>query len=322
MLSRVAEEVERARSIAEQDLIFSVYAQASLAVAGTESFGVENVVGVGVGEKFVGGHPSGELSIAIYVTHKVPPRLLAPDAIVPDEYEGVATDVVEVGELIAQTGRGRFRPAMSGVSVGMKNGGAGTLGFVALKDDRLCIVSNNHVLVSTDSEVGDVISQPGALDGGKLPADEIAQVGGWIDLDFAGGANLVDVAWASIDERDVEPGEIYQFGPFDCRPDRATQDQLVRKSGRTSGMTRGLISDELATVVVRYPGRGAAVLREQLLVTGVDGHPFSESGDSGSLVFDEENRRPLGLLCGGSPKRSIVNRIDNVLTALDVSFAA
>ena len=74
-----------------------------------------------------------------------------------------------------------------------------------------------------------------------------------------------------------------------------------------------------ATIKMPYRN-GVAILAEQVFVRGV-GRPFSQGGDSGSLVFAEETRQPVGLLCGGSPRFTVVNRITNVLDSLGLSFA-
>jgi hypothetical protein len=63
---------------------------------------------------------------------------------------------------------------------------------------------------------------------------------------------------------------------------------------------------------------GVAILRDQVLVRGLES-PFSDGGDSGALVYEERRRRPLGLLCAGSPKFSVVNKIERVLDGLGVS---
>lgn len=76
--------------------------------------------------------------------------------------------------------------------------------------------------------------------------------------------------------------------------------------------------DVNATIKLRYR-RGVAILTEQTIVRGVS-TSFSEPGDSGSLVFDEQSYSPVGLLCGGSQRFSIVNRIDHVLDILGLSL--
>ena len=61
-----------------------------------------NVVGLGVGEKWERGRPSGRAALIAFVTHKVPEELLAKADLVPKTFDDVPTDVIEVGNLMAQ----------------------------------------------------------------------------------------------------------------------------------------------------------------------------------------------------------------------------
>ena len=61
-----------------------------------------NVVGVGVGLKYVDGHMTNTLAVVTNVTEKKPLAELAPQDVVPIELDGVLTDVQEVGYLRAQ----------------------------------------------------------------------------------------------------------------------------------------------------------------------------------------------------------------------------
>jgi hypothetical protein len=61
-----------------------------------------NVVGVADGIATRGGEPTGEQSIVVYVSKKVPASELAADAVLPTEIDGVRVDVVETGLIEAQ----------------------------------------------------------------------------------------------------------------------------------------------------------------------------------------------------------------------------
>ena len=136
-------------------------------------------------------------------------------------------------------------------------------------------------------------------------------------MDFAGGENLIDAAIAETEKQLVSNG-VYDFGVLGSKPQAPSQGLLVRKRGRTTMLTQGVVRDIDATIKMPY-SNGVAVLTEQILVRGVAG-AFSEGGDSGSLVFADKSRRPIGLLCGGSPRISVVNRIGPVLDAFGISL--
>jgi hypothetical protein len=256
--------------------------------------------------------------VTVYVVRKAAPDRIDGAALVPSAYEGVPTDVIETGEFLAFTERGLHRPAPSGVSIGHYRADAGTLGFLAMHQGDVVVVSNNHVLaLVNDAEPGDAILQPGHADGGT-DADRLGTLKLFHPLDFE-GSNLIDGAIATV-ERDSVSLEIYGLGGFSAQPLIGEEGMLVRKVGRTSGMTRGIVRDAHASIKLRYRGGGVARLRDQFLVQPRDAHAFSQGGDSGSLVVEESSRRPIGLLCGGTPSHSVVNRIDHVLDGLGLSL--
>ena len=61
-----------------------------------------NVVGVGIGLKYVRGQVTETLAVVTNVTEKKPLADLSPRDVVPPELEGVLTDVQEVGHIKAQ----------------------------------------------------------------------------------------------------------------------------------------------------------------------------------------------------------------------------
>jgi len=87
----------------------------------------------------------------------------------------------------------------------------------------------------------------------------------------------------------------------------------VFKSGRTSGVTEATITQLDVTADVRY-GEQTARFAGQIMTT-----PFSQAGDSGSLVLDF-NRNAVGLLFAGSSQVSMFNPITQVLAAFDAEL--
>jgi hypothetical protein len=87
----------------------------------------------------------------------------------------------------------------------------------------------------------------------------------------------------------------------------------VRKSGRTTGYTEGVINTLDTTVEVGY-GTNSAVFEQQILA-----NDMSDPGDSGSLILTEDNKA-VGLLFAGSSTVTVINPIDAVLSALNITF--
>lgn len=121
--------------------------------------------------------------------------------------------------------------------------------------------------------------------------------------------NRVDAALARpyddlfVDSRIIELG-----GPPTGIADPAL-GMTVYKSGRTSGLTMGRITQVDVTANIQYGERTARYVN-QIMTT-----PISERGDSGSLVVNED-REAVGLLFSGSEVVSVVSPIRFVLSAL------
>ena len=75
-----------------------------------------NVVGVGYGYKDKGGQHTDELCVVALVRVKLPKSSLKADELIPATFDGVSTDVVQVGDIRAlQERTDRWRPAPGGV---------------------------------------------------------------------------------------------------------------------------------------------------------------------------------------------------------------
>lgn len=218
---------------------------------------------------------------------------------------------------------------------------------------ELLILSNNHVLANitdgTDerSKIGDPILQPGRYDGGTdndviahlerfiplhrsfgLPTCQIAsRVNNWLNaliglvkpqyhisvLRETGKTNMVDAALA----KPLEPGmisqDIFELGPIKGIK-AAEPGMVIKKSGRTTGVTQSKIKVMDATLKISLGGTEVGVFEDQV-VAG----PMSEPGDSGSLILSEDNYA-VGLLFAGSNKATIMNRIQSVFEQLNVTI--
>jgi len=131
------------------------------------------------------------------VTNKLPKSMLSRRDIIPANVAGIPTDVIPTGKIVAMR-TGVYRPAPGGVSIGHYAITAGTLGMLVLKDGKVMILSNNHVLAnSNDAVVGDVIIQPGAYDGGNIAEHRIATLHSWVPIQFGGGNGNGSDCWFS-----------------------------------------------------------------------------------------------------------------------------
>ena len=200
--------------------------------------------------------------------------------------------------------QGRVRPLIIGVSVGHYRITAGTLGgFVVLrKGGQVRALSNNHVLADEDrGKKGDAILQPGAYDGGRAPRDRIGTLDQAVKLKPR-GANRVDAALCAVGGSVAyDPRTLRGVGTLSGLARAPVPETAkVEKLGRTTGHTRGRVTAfELDNLVVGY-GVGDLRFDDQIEVESDGNGPFSQGGDSGSLVFASADRGAFGLLFAGS----------------------
>lgn len=297
---------------------FSAMAASATEAAEGDSFGLENVQAVGIGIKMTAGNYTGQMAVKVFVTEKTPVARLSSAMAVPERVDGVVTDVEEIGEITAFSYARRYpRPVPCGVSCGHVAITAGTIGALAVLDNgRLVFLSNNHVLANeNNANKGDHIIQPGRADHGHDPSDLIGVLERFVPVSFP-GPNKVDSAVAWTSSKLVSPCHVtYQLNPTPLAPSLMLG---VLKNGRTTQATVGVITaTHVNGVRVRYSS-GVAVFDDQVLVQGVSGKPFSQGGDSGSLIVSAGTRQPVALLFAGSPSHTVANPIGAVCNALGI----
>jgi len=299
----------------------------------------KNVVGVGVGRR------GNEPAVTVFVEKKVPKSELSSQDLVPRAVDGVRTDVVETGKIVAQgVYTDRRDPTPPGYSIGHVDITAGTFGCVVFRDGQTYILSNNHVLAcSNEAEVGDAIVQPGPYDGAGTI---IAELSDWVELQFSqSGTTCVMVKWLTKAANKLAEvlGSRHRLAGYrqaselnyadaaiavPCKDDNIvpgivelgtpegvgepTLGMDVQKVGRTTGLTQSTVEHVESTVRVSYGGGKTATFYGQA-VTGA----MSEGGDSGSAVLDMD-MNVVGLLFGGSKQVTIFSPIRYVRKLLGI----
>jgi hypothetical protein len=316
--------------------------------AETMLMNMTNVVATGVGFKIAGDQITTEPSVIVSVVKKLPAAQLTAAALVPKTIDGVKTDVIETGRIVAFQQQQKMRPARPGISLGHYQITAGTLGCLVQKNGQVFILSNNHVLANSNAaQLGDPIWQPGQYDGGTS-ADQIGTLEQFIPIGFSGdtlptspsgcsplaailklinpagasstpllqinepGNNTVDCALARPLSPDLVTPDILNIG-IPAGVGSATLGTALQKTGRTTAYTTGQITQIDVTVSVDYGGQ-IATFKDQLMSGAM-----SAGGDSGSAMLDMQ-KRVVGLLYAGSDSTTIMNPIQFVLDALQVQL--
>lgn len=242
-------------------------------------------------------------------------------------------DVRYVGQIRARAVwyRSKNRPLLIGSSVGYLATGyimAGTLGCFVRKasSSALYILSNNHVLADENRyKTGKPIVQPGALDGGSATSDRAAKLSAFVKLDPT-ATNLVDCAIAKLNSGvAANTTTLKGLGKLVgvISSDLGIHD-VVHKVGRTTGVRHGRVTAvELDRVSVEYD-IGVLSFDDQVEIEGAETRSFSDAGDSGSLIVDDELKAAALLFAGGDHGGSngkgltYGNPIQAVLSALKV----
>ena len=309
---------------------------------------IPGVTSVGVGHQVKKGRKTKRLCIQYTVEKKLQLEELEaksipelPKFITDDDGKKIPVDVIERsyeinvtvvpeadGDTPRRLRRSRRNPVMPGVSISHHQGSAGTLG--AFVYDRSTgqpyVLSNWHVLQGAEGKVGDRILQPGPHDGGDILKSRLGRlVRGHLGL--AG-----DCAVSSIENRGVET-QILELARTPARIGMVNLEDRVIKSGRTTGVTHGIVTRVGVVVKITYRGLGEREIGgfeiEPNPEAPPEGGEISEGGDSGScwLMDDEElSDVVVGLHFAGesdpdpAAEHALACNIHSVLEKLKVSF--
>lgn len=272
-----------------------------------------NITSVGIGYKQVNGKTSPEIALQFTVAEKLSQdqlRLQGMAEIPPTiTFEGVSmpTDVVQrtfspshqLASIRPKPDRKtRMDPLMAGVSIAHHLSTAGTLGAVVL--DRTTraplLLSNWHVLAGAKARKGDPIVQPGPYDDSDVDANFV----GRLLRSHLGVAG--DCAVATLEQR-RHSAEQYGLDTVIETLARPELGDLVIKSGRTTGVTVGIVSRIDALFRLEYDGRGEEQIGGFEINASADhpaeGSEISKGGDSGAMwMAATPEGKPTGMAVG------------------------
>ena len=222
-------------------------------------------------------------------------------------------------------------PVRPGDSASNYRGRAGTVGCLVTYEERGTslpgFVGSAHVLGMVNAAVvgreqdADAIIRPGVPDGPKSVASRVGYLKDYSYLSHYQKRarkvitpNLEDVGLVIFDD-DIEHDEVNLVpNPQDDQKRKRvtgvvrTEEILaycgtkVYKIGRTSGLTEGTFSGiETAQCSIKLPDGLVYIYTNVLQIAAPPGKIFSESGDSGALVYTQD-LKGLGLIIGGNDR--------------------
>jgi hypothetical protein len=296
-----------------------------------------NVHGLGVATKVVGGKPTRTLCVRLYVVQKLPESVLPRKARLPRSIDGVPTDVIEApparfhAPVCSANRTARQRPVIAGISAAHVAVNRTTLGCFchstrASEAGRLYMLSCNHAFANANAGArGDHILQPSPGDGGgsSTDGDVIGRLRRHVPLYLDGSTpNRVDAAIAEVSPNAGVRNAICGIGPL-IGIKRGTTDLRVRKHGRTTGYTEGVIVGTDFDWTLMYGSGSWVLVVNQLFIEPLAGFAgFAGPGDSGAVVVAKAKRYAVGLYFAGADDGSygLANPVHEVCRALRITI--
>lgn len=276
----------------------------------------ENITSVGIGYKIDDGVQTKEICLQFTVASKPEVSGTAienlntteiPKNIDIGDGENIPTDVLQREFKLAYTIESteqmderkiRANPLKPGISVSHPSGSAGTLGLIAhdLQTGEPCMLSNWHVLHGAEGELGDDVVQPGPFDDSNVGANRA----GVLIRSHLGAPG--DCAIARIEDREFDSTPL-DLNVMPAKLGRAELGDQVVKSGRTTGVTHGIVRRIDVMTRINY-GEGVG----EMDIGGFEigplegsgpGYEVSMGGDSGSAwFFADDDGNSNGTLAG------------------------
>jgi hypothetical protein len=301
--------------------------RASAGLAGESPFRNVHATGVGVRGNTDKSGPD-DFVIKVYMFDKADIQAAAAEPFLSASLQGVEIDVEYLPVQVAfgkakktkavkpaavggaAQHQARRRPVPGGVEIGPLGGSfVGTLGCFVRRgpgdSGPLFVLSNNHVLADVNQfPLGTQFTQPFSAN----PADVIAALSDFEPLRFpAPGSqprNVIDAAIAGVtDENAVVLGRMLNIANYTPQLLAPRPGLAVTKAGRTTGVTSGTIrATRVRGVQVNYGTRQNPIIAtfdNAITITGAGGVPFSNPGDSGSVILEKQSGRPVALLFAG-----------------------
>lgn len=266
------------------------------------------------------GFAEGKDEITYFVTRKLPESVLNKRHVISKSVAGKRTQVEEreipkacaAPKIVASTiYRTRTRPFQPGQSIGnAAEISAGTLGIIGYRteythpswgrlpywvgdllsakfllksgvqvEDVPVAVTNRHVA----GETGSKVLQPGKLDGGNTARDKIGDVIQYGLMRF----NPLDISIIKLTDSSFKRWPVNMRSVSSgIKINRSPPFGLVKKSGRTSGLTYGSLARKDVRITVDMGSLGMIEFSGVYEVDMEAGQPMLLPGDSGSSVWD------------------------------------
>lgn len=235
------------------------------------------IQGAMIGLREEGRRQQNQLVMRFLVKRKIALEELAPEDVLPKEYDGMPVQVIEsdpkLGPQNTNVGRTQVMvdPVVPGVSCGSR-GATGTLGCFVMKADKPHLLTNWHVCRA----VGEPVYQPGPAYEANPRQIAVSRATTIQSMDVCLAEVLPGVLW-----NNMAMAQQVQFK----EPKAPVIGEKVWKVGATTGLTEGQIV-AVGFIRIKYPDHGWANIYAAEVRPLEEGNPndieVSEGGDSGA----------------------------------------
>lgn len=318
-----------------------------------------NIIGIGHGKKITNGKQTKKNAIMVFVKKKLPKSQICEGDLIPEKVDGVPTDVIEVGDVVAFKStkksvdrKSRTNPCRPGMSIGHYNVTAGTFG--AFVNGRGKVIEKKWKEVSGHGFLKALVSI--FAKGCKIFEETNEMKEKDCKLILSNNHVLAD----EYSEGEPMPigDSILQPGAYDGGTEVvATLSDAVPLKTRGNfvdgalavPLNENMFSDDIIDIgqvkgtsdvsigeVLKKSGRTTEYTEGKVISTGttinitydkgtlqfedqIVTEHMSEGGDSGSLVLNNKNKA-VGLLFAGSEKITLINPISHVCRELNINF--
>jgi hypothetical protein len=228
----------------------------------------------------------------------------------------------------------------SGVNANTQDCCSGTLGSLLVdQTGKQYILSNNHVMGRVGhAKQGEDIVQPGYVDtlcDFRVPRT-VATFTAAPSIDSNVDAAIAEVVPAAVDPSGgiiglggVDPNGSYITAPPANTIATPAIGMTVAKSGRTTGLSCGVVEAVNGTILVDLPAECGSPSAQSVLFQGqVVLNDIVQPGDSGSLIVEAATAQPIALVAGlssdgqyatANPATDVINKL-NAVTGSSFGF--
>ena len=291
----------------------------------------KNVTGVDIGYKIKDGVFTDDLTLRVFVKKKLDKSLIKKKHLIPKKYKKIETDIIESSIALQRnwspnvaSDLKKYERLIGGIQISTRNGDTGTLGML-VKDNKTgkpAILTNRHVFGYKPKE-GDPIYQP------NLESENIiATISRISEKQSSDNTTYMDAAIATVRDgvkisNDIKGiGKVTGINPIDTAEE--FEKYSVSKRGRTTQLTHGFTAGMRGTHKIEENGKERVLYASNCIDISPDlgfHGKFSYSGDSGSVIVDDQNR-VMALLFGGSESIGTTTAIpiEKVFDTMDISL--